>query len=333
MKLSSIGEFGFIKRISETFNQKLPEGIVGIGDDCAVIPIDKNSCLLVTTDMLVEDVHFMKKKISPFELGYKSLAVNLSDIAGMGGKPESAYISIAIPSETEVEWLDEFYEGVHNLANSEKILLLGGDTTKSPDKLVINFTVLGKAKPDCIKYRSTAKVNDIICVTDYVGDSGGGLMILLGDLEMNSDSSYLVQRHHKPHPQIQEGMWLASKPEVHAMMDISDGIDSDIQRIMESSGCGALIELNKLPISPALRRVSAKYNWDPLEISASGGEDYCLLVTVEPDAYENLASEFKSKFNRELTNIGVIKDKDYGLQYIKNGIKAQLKKHGYDHFV
>ncbi|MCX8010773.1 MAG: thiamine-phosphate kinase, partial [Ignavibacteria bacterium] len=230
MKLSAIGEFGFIKRASEILNQKLPKDIVGIGDDCAVIPIESNKSLLVTTDMLVEDIHFLRDKISPLDLGFKSLAVNLSDIAAMGGEPKSAYISIAIPPDVEIEWLDNFYSGIRQLTESENVYILGGDTTKSPNKIVINFSVIGIAQTNFIKYRSSALVGDYICVTDFIGDSGGGLKILLNNLESDDDAKYLVQRHNKPKPQIQEGKWLATRPEVHAMMDVSDGIDSDIQR-------------------------------------------------------------------------------------------------------
>lgn len=332
MKLSSIGEFGFIKRASEILNQKLPTDIIGIGDDCAVVPIESGKSLLVTTDMLVEDIHFLRDKISPTDLGYKSLAVNLSDIAAMGGEPKSAYISIAIPITIDVEWLDEFYSGIRQLAKSENVYILGGDTTKSPDKIVINFSVIGIAPSHLIKYRSTARVEDYICVTDYVGDSGAGLKIILDNLDIDNDANYLIQRHNKPYPQIEEGKWLASKSQVHAMMDVSDGIDSDIRRIMESSCCGALIELEKLPLSPELQSISKKFGWDAKEIAVTGGEDYCLLVTVEQNAYKDLAFEFKNKFGRPLEKIGIIKEQDFNLQYSKNGRIVELHSHGYNHF-
>ncbi len=235
MKLSAIGEFGFIHRISPPFLKNLPNAVVGIGDDCAVLPWKENESLLVTTDMLIEDIHFIRSKISPRDLGYKSLAVNLSDIAAMGGTPESAYLSLGIPKYFDVEWMDDFYTGLHELAESERVHLLGGDTTKSPTHLVINITVLGKANPRLIKYRSTAKQDDIICVTDFLGDSGGGLKCLLENKLFGDDVMYLIQRHHRPRAHIAEGIWLAMQEGVHAMMDVSDGIDSDLHRIMERS--------------------------------------------------------------------------------------------------
>ncbi|MBP8975128.1 MAG: thiamine-phosphate kinase [Bacteroidetes bacterium] len=333
MKLSELGEFGCIKRASEIVRQTLPAGVVGIGDDCAVIPIDSAKSLLVTTDMLVENIHFIREKIQPFELGYKSLAVNLSDIAAMGGDPQSAFISIAVPLNIEVEWMDEFYSGLKQLANSFGVYILGGDTTQSKNDIVVNITVLGIAQSHSIKYRSQATVGDCICVTDCIGDSGAGLKLILNNLEVDTDAHYLIQRHHLPRPQIQEGKWLASKSAVHAMMDVSDGVDSDIQRIMERSSCGAHIELERLPISQELRRVSEKYQWDPLLIAATGGEDYCLLVTVSQDEYEDIASEFEKTFGRKLQKIGTIMEQNFGLQYSLNRKIVQLQSHGYDHFI
>lgn len=332
MKLSAIGEFGFIHRIAPPFLKDLPDSIVGIGDDCAVIPWQNDALLLVTTDMLIEDVHFIRSKIPPSDLGYKSLAVNLSDIAAMGGTPTSAYISIGIPEDIEVEWLDKFYAGLHELAESSKVHLLGGDTTKSPNHLVINIAVLGSVKSENVKYRSSAKEGDIICVTDFIGDSGGGLRILLENCEMDADAKELVYRHHRPRPHLEEGIWLAKQNGVRAMMDVSDGIDSDLHRIMERSNCGAEIQVENLPVSPLLKRVSEKYNWDAFEIAATGGEDYCLLVTIAPESFFQVASQFEIEFGRELFNIGKITKPESGLSYVKNGQQIKFGKPGFNHF-
>lgn len=332
MKLSEIGEFGFIRRICPPFLKNLPSAIVGIGDDCAVIPWKEDTSLLVTTDMLIEDIHFLRKKIHPRDLGYKSLAVNLSDIAAMGGKPTSAYISIGIPRDVDVEWLDEFYAGLRELANSTCVHLLGGDTTKSPNQLVINITVIGEILSSRVKYRSTARIGDVICVTGYLGDSGGGLKILLENKTLDADAEYLVQEHHRPRAHLNEGAWLARQEGVHAMMDVSDGIDSDLHRIMERSICGADVRLESLPISPQLQRVAAQYGWNVLEIATTGGEDYCLLVTIAPNRFPTIAQEFEKEFKRPLVNIGIIVDKGNRLTYFEHGKKTELRKHGFDHF-
>ncbi|MGD0339216.1 MAG: thiamine-phosphate kinase [Bacteroidota bacterium] len=332
MKLSAIGEFGFIRRVSPAFTQNLPKNIVGIGDDCAVIPWGSGTSLLVTTDMLVEGIHFLRDKISPRDLGYKTLAVNLSDIAAMGGSPTNAFISLGIPGEIEVEWLDDFYNGLHELAESENVSLLGGDTAKSPAHIVVTMTILGLEETRLIKYRSTARYGDYIYVTDCIGDSGGGLKILLEDIGMDEDTALLVRRHQRPKAHLMEGAWLAVQDGVHAMMDVSDGIDSDICRIMEASSCGAHIQIEWLPLSVQLRRVSKRYNWNAEEIALTGGEDYCLLITIDPEYYAQIAHSFQKKFNRPLTKIGNILEKEKGLQYSEDGKKYMVHKHGYDHF-
>jgi thiamine-monophosphate kinase len=332
VKLSEIGEFGLIRRFSPPFLKELPAGVVGIGDDCAVIPWKNNAHLLVTTDMLIEDIHFLKRRISPRDLGFKSLAVNLSDIAAMGGTPRSAFLSIGLPAGIEVEWLDEFFQGMEALAKAEKVRLLGGDTTSSPGPLVINLGVLGEVHPERIKYRSGAKSGDVICITGFLGDSGGGLRVLLEDRPFGRDEKYLVRQHHRPRAHLAEGAWLASRAEVTAMMDVSDGIDSDLRRIMERSRCGVRVELENLPLSAPLRRAAKKHGWDIYEVAAAGGEDYCLLATVRPGLFEKTAAAFEKKFRRPLSRIGVITGKKDGLKYELNGKPHKLKRRGFDHF-
>jgi len=332
MKISSIGEFGFINRIAPPFLQDLPEDVAGIGDDCAVIPWRENESLLITTDMLIENIHFIRKKISPFDLGYKSLAVNLSDIAAMGGTPESAFLSLGIPDNIDIEWLDEFYAGLNELAKQEQVYLLGGDTTKSPAHLVINITVTGKAESQFIKYRSTAKRGDIICTTGLTGDSGGGLKSLIEDKPLNDEVIYLIRQHNRPRAHISEGVWLSRQAGVNAMMDISDGIDSDLRRIMERSHCGAEINIDNLPISQQLRTASDRFNWNADEIAITGGEDYCLLVTVNPEQYNIISKKFEEDFNRKLQGIGFITNDETELRYFKNGKLIVIQGHGFDHF-
>lgn len=332
IRLSDLGEFGLIKRFSQQFIKSLPNEITGIGDDCAVIPLNEKEALLVTTDMLIEDRHFIRNKITPFDLGQKSLAVNLSDIAAMGGKPHSAYLSIGIPANVEVEWLDLFFSGINYLSLQTGTYFLGGDTTKSPDRLVINIGVVGIGTLSTIKRRSTAQPGDIICVTDFVGDSGGGLKILLDELPIDKDTAYLVNRHNCPRANIEEGKWLSKRDEVKAMIDVSDGIESDIHRIIESSKVGAEIEINKVPLSKTLLKVSEKYNWNACEIGLSGGEDYCLMVTIPEDHVDKIIKEYEKKFKRPLYKIGKITDIPENLTFTEAGKVIEFNKHGWNHF-
>ena len=332
INLSELGEFGLIKRFSQQFLLDIPGEYTGIGDDCAVIPLNDKEVLLVTTDMLIEDSHFIKNKISPFDLGQKSLMVNLSDIASMGGTPGSAYLSIGLPGGTEVEWIDDFFKGIKSVCREYGVFLLGGDTTKSPDRLVINFVVIGTGIPTKVKKRSAAVPGDIICINDFVGDSGGGLQILLNDLPESKDTKYLIKRHNCPRANVKEGKWLSGWDEIHAMIDISDGIESDIHRIMESSKVGADIDLDRVPVSEELIRTAEKYNWNTHEISVSGGEDYCLMFTVSEENLDKILFEYEKEFNRPLYKIGKITDSIGDLTFMYKGKLIGLIKHGFDHF-
>lgn len=332
MKLSKIGEFGLIDRIRRSLKERLPAGMTGIGDDCAVIPAGGGECLLVTTDMLVENTHFLIGRIEPADLGHKSLAVNLSDIAAMGGRPEWAFVSLAVPPETTVEFLDGFYAGMRRLARRHGVGILGGDTTRSGLGLVISVTVTGRADRRRIKYRSGARKGDIIALTGPVGDSAAGLTILLNGRALDRDARYLVRKHNRPEPALAEGRWLASRREVGAMMDVSDGPDSDIRRVMERSGCGADIHLERMPVSLPLCRKAAEWGADPAEIAASGGEDYCLLLTAAPDGFDRLSAGFKKAFGRPLHAVGVITVKKSGLRYFRHGKKTRFRSRGFQHF-
>lgn len=335
LKITDIGEFGFIARFSPSFTRKLPKNLVGIGDDCAVIPWKNRKKLLVTTDLLLDGVHFLKEKISPADLGYKSLAVNLSDIAAMGGQPLWAFLSIAIPPETEIDWLDEFFRGWRSLSQKTGVYLLGGDTTRSTEKLVINVMVLGEVEDGFIKYRSGAQPGDVIAVTGDLGDSEGGLRLILNNRTKNQEGSaekYLLKRHYRPRPHLEEGFFLAHRAEVRAMMDVSDGIDSDLKRIIECSDCGVEVHLENLPVSSALRKCGQKYGWNLDEVAAAGGEDYCLLITVNPERFSELAQKYQQRFKRPLFPIGRITEQKGNFVYLKNGQPVTLRKTGFDHF-
>ncbi len=331
MKLADLGEFGLIHRIRPQFPAP-PGALLGIGDDCAVLPAGDDRVELVTTDLLIEDVHFLRQRITPGELGHKALAVNLSDIAAMGGTPTAAFLSIGLPGSIEVEWIDRFFAGLKSLSVATGCPLLGGDTTKSKNGIVINIAVLGSAKTNSVKFRSTAKPGDVVAVTGFLGDSGTGLRLLLQDLPIDDeDRKYLITAHHCPAPHLTEGQWLARHQEVHAMMDVSDGIDSDLQRIIELSNVGVVINAETLPISDPMRRVCDAMNWPAGEIAATGGEDYCLLCTVEAGRFGSLANAFLGAFGRPLTAIGIITDGG-GLVYQREGKPMHWTRHGFDHF-
>lgn len=318
MKIGDIGEFGLISRIAALFGGLTPEGWQGIGDDCAIIPMGDDRSMVVTTDMLVEDIHFMRSAISPSDLGYKSLAVNVSDVSAMGATPVASLLSLALPSDIDVEWCDRFFEGYHSLG----VPLLGGDTTSSPKGVVINVTAIGICDNAHLKRRSDAVAGDIIVVTSALGDSAGGLRALLSGSARDSgsvpcdacapsgaaaDLRQLVDIHHRPAPFVEQGQWLGRESGVHAMMDISDGVASDLRHILRASGVSARVDLAQIPTSDLLRRVCDAQGWDALQIAVEGGEDYALLCTIAASEFEDIDRRYRTKFaGMQLYAIGVI---------------------------
>lgn len=314
-----MGEFEFIDSIRKQFS--VPDGFTGIGDDCAIIPRGDGLETLVTKDMLVEGVHFLLDRISAYDLGWKSAAVNISDIAAMGGTPVASFLSLALPSALIADgpWLNEFIRGYRDLSTRFSCPLLGGDTTSSPDGLCIDVTVLGSAPAGHSVKRSGALDGDLVCVSGYLGDSGAGLKLLLGaapsapqacagvadgesagvcdedsvgvgngdsagGCDEDSVSDYLIGKHCRPVPRVEAGLALASISGVHSMMDISDGIASDLRHILRASGLSALVECASLPFSKELLAVSMLHDWDPLELALTSGEDYELLFTISPES-------------------------------------------------
>lgn len=332
MKLKDIGEFGFIERFKPLFGHLTSEGQLGIGDDCAIIPGDEKEDWLITTDMLMEDVHFLREAISPEELGHKSLAVNLSDIAAMGGHPVGSFLSIAIPQDMDVEYLDAFMNGYHKLSEKYHTPLLGGDTTKSMKHLAINVCVIGKCEKGKAKKRSMAQTGDLICVTGYLGDSAGGLKLLLDKIVVSGKNSSLIHCHHLPEPRLAEGQYLANLEGVHAMMDVSDGIASDLKHILKASAKAAIIHVENIPISPTLKETAWFQKWDALSLATSGGEDYELLIAVDRLQASEIRDKFGQAFGKELYIIGEITNGTVEIVW-KNGeapININLK--GFDHF-
>jgi len=332
MKLSKLGEFGLIEKvIAPEFKELVNKHLTGIGDDCAIIPISDDRSHLFTTDMLVEKTHFLRDKIAPYQLGFKSLAVNLSDIAAMGGRPHASFLSIALPQDTEVEWMEEFMRGYRDLSEDEDVPLLGGDTT-SGESIVINVGVTGEIETSQIKKRSAAKEGDIVCLTGVIGDSAGGLQVILEGLPEDQIAKKLLDQHLTPWPHVSEGLWLARHEAVHAMIDVSDGIGSDLNHILKASALQGTIELDKLPLSDELKQQAGTYEWNPWEMAVSGGEDYVLLLTVSPEAFDALSRDFEKDFERPLYPIGAISRGEPKIIYKQNNREVKDLSGGYTHF-
>ncbi len=331
MKLNEIGEFGLIEKIALSFKPYVSEGMMGIGDDCAVIP-QRDYDLLVTTDMLIENIHFLSDQISPKELGHKSLAVNLSDIAAMGGTPICSFLSIALPSHLEANYVDEFMMGYKELSDMFSVALLGGDTTRSCRDIAINVTVMGRIQSEHSKLRSAAKYGQLICVTGLLGDAAGGLHAIMNSISNDPFATCLIKRHHNPTPKIREGIFLGNSPYVGAMMDISDGIASDLRHIMKASQVGAEVDINALPISDSLKSLSKVLKKSEFEIAACGGEDYELLFTVDADHFDDFNREYIAFFGTGIYPIGRITKNMNNITWRKDGIEITPSFKGFNHF-
>ncbi len=277
------GEFGFIDRILRQFTLSSPDLIVPPGDDCAVIRISDDTSLLVTTDMLVEDVHFIRKATTFRQLGYKSMAVNLSDIAAMGGIPRHAFVSLAVPKNTGDSFFDEFAEGLADICKQFDVSLSGGDLTGSPDKIVINVCVTGVAGDRGYRMRSGAKPGDLVQISGPLGGSAAGLHLILGGKDLSVFPA-LQNAHCTPEPRIAAGIALTQLSEVHAMIDISDGLLQDLGHICRHSQTGAEIYADKVSLFKESLTAADGNAQKAVSWALTGGEDYELLWTVDPSA-------------------------------------------------
>ena len=332
MKVSELGEFGLIdlvaKRVASSRGNQAPwqNLIIGIGDDAAAWQGD-GTVQLATTDSLVQDVHFSLLTASWYELGWKALAASLSDIAAMGGVPQYALITLALPADSEVDDAMALLQGMVALTEPYGVAIVGGDIVRA-SLIVITTAVTGSA-PDRehILTRSTAKPGDKIAVTGYLGTAAAGLKMLTGKLELDPEAvTSLRQAFLRPNPRIAEGQLLAEHG-VKTAIDISDGLISDLGHICEASHVGARIEVDRLPVAPA---VKANFGEESLELALSGGEDYELLFTASAETIDNVTRAASCP----VTVIGeIIADKIGKIDLIdSHGKPRHLNKGGWDHF-
>ncbi len=336
-EISQLGEFGLIDRIKGNFVLSNPASLVGIGDDAAVIDAG-DDCVLISTDMLVEGIHFDLSYMPIQHLGYKAVAVNVSDIAAMNGKAEQITVSLALSNRFSIEAVDALYAGIKAACENYKVDLVGGDTTSSSSGLIISISVLGRAGKDKIAYRNGARLNDIICVTGGLGAAFLGLQVLEREKEVYLTNpemqpsiekyEYLVGRQLKPEARTDIVFDLQDagvKPS--SMIDISDGLASELFHIVKSSGVGVRIYDDKIPIDHVAYETAIEFNLDPITCALNGGEDYELLFTISKEDQE------KIKNHPDIHFIGYIHDKkDQNVLVTKEGNVVPLRAQGWDHF-
>ncbi|MBF0360390.1 MAG: thiamine-phosphate kinase [Oligoflexia bacterium] len=332
------GEFELIKKISKKIyssKDKKPSlwknVLKGIGDDAAVIKFPgPNNRLFVTTDMIVEDVHFSLLWSTADEIAMKLSESNISDIVAMAAIPRYAFLSMSIKPNTSQKFMNCFMKGLMRSFNKHNVLLLGGDTTKG-EKYVFNLCLLGESKKG--KFRSGAREKDLICVTGTLGDSMAGLNLLLEHKKNNSytkllhdrSKKSLLQRHLQPKSRTaQEGILIGKY--ATSMIDVSDGLASEIRHICDESSVGAIIYYDKIPISLKTKKIASMLNSNPVDYALYGGEDYQLIFTIDKDDINKLKKKFKN-----FKIIGEIVKKKIGCLLSKNGRLSKLHKGGFDH--
>ena len=336
-EIKQLGEFGLIDRLSQKFTLTNPSSKTGIGDDAAVIDIG-DEYLLISTDMLLEGIHFDLAYTPIHHLGYKAVVTNVSDIAAMNGKAEQITVSIALSNRFSIEAVDLLYAGIKAACENYKVDLVGGDTTSSASGLVISITAVGRAGKNKVTYRSGAQPNDIVCVTGDLGAALVGLQVLerekevfLANPTMQPDLEkyeYVVGRQLKPEARTDIVSDLAEanvKPT--AMIDVSDGLASELFHIASSSNVGIRIYEDKIPIDHSAYETAIEFKLDPITCALNGGEDYELLFTIAKSDQE------KIKNHPDIHFIGYLHDrKTENVLITKEGTPIPLRAQGWDHF-
>jgi thiamine-monophosphate kinase len=336
-EITDLGEFGLIERVKSSFSLQNSTSIAGIGDDAALIASGEEY-LLVTTDMLLESVHFDLSYMPLQHLGYKAVVANVSDIAAMNGKPEQITVALAFSNRFSLEAIDSLYNGIRSACENYKVDLVGGDTSASASGLVISITALGRVSKGKETLRSTAKVNDIICVTGDLGAAYLGLQVLerekqvfLTNPEMQPDLEkyeYLVGRQLRPEARMDIVHELADKKVVPtAMIDISDGLASELLHLSKSSGVGIKIFEDKVPIDAGAFETAIEFKIDPITCALNGGEDYELLFTIAPSDYEKLKNHPDIHFIGHVHN-----NPQQNVMVTKQETVVPLTAQGWNHF-
>jgi thiamine-monophosphate kinase len=335
--ISTLGEFGLIDRIASKFTITRSETLTGIGDDAAVLDYGKDR-IIVTTDLLVEGIHFDLMYYPLKHLGYKAAVVNLSDICAMNGIPKHITVSVALSNRFSLEAVDELYAGIRAACEAYNVDLIGGDTSASLKGLTISVTAIGSADADRITYRSGAKVGDILCVTGDLGAAYLGLQILerekqvyLANPDMQpelSERKYLVGRQLKPEARMEAiEYFLKTNLIPTAMIDVSDGLASDLMHICKASGVGAYIEEAQVPIHEEARMQAMDFRLDPITCALHGGEDYELLFSVDPKDLD------KVRYMDSVYIIGEITKKEDGIKlHTTGGQIHEITAQGWTHF-
>ena len=325
----------WVAEIRKILGDEAPGVRLGVGDDAALVQIGDREAIL-TTDLLVEGVHFRLDTISPRDLGYKAVVVNVSDVAAMGGSPRYGLASVAVPPAIEPGWLVELYGGIRDAATEYATAIVGGDTSRS-ERIVLSVAVVGEAVKGRAVTRSGGQPGDRLVVTGALGASAGGLRLAEAEPEVvrpaiASDwGRALLAAHVRPQARVGEGQTLCACGAT-AMIDVSDGLALDLTRLCRESGVGAVLQLARLPVSPALAKLAEVIAVEPLDLALAGGEDYELLAALPADAVEGAATQLLERFGTSLTVVGEMRSTQGVVLVEADGSERSLETLGWDHF-
>lgn len=335
MKIEDIGEFGLIETISKLVDKEQKKDgrvSVGIGDDAAVVAPPDTGRMLLTTDTMVENVHFNRDYVSGEDVGYKAMATNLSDIAAMSGCPDYATVTLGLPRDMDVEFIKSVYRGLLECAMTYDTAIVGGDLTKSP-KFFITVSLTGSAEIDNVRLRSHARPGDVIMVTGALGGAGAALKGLkAGARPGRGIPKALFLRYARPEPRLLEGR-LAGRSGAGAIQDISDGLLADLGHICRSSGLGAKIRLPDIPVFPESKKLPGLTASSALRFALTGGEDYELIITAQPDKSGIIKAKVEGDIKTKVTIVGEIIEGGTGVEVVNaEGRIVTQKRTGYEHF-
>jgi thiamine-monophosphate kinase len=335
MRVTEIGEFGLIARLRHWLPATGDDVLIGVGDDVAVLRVADDRVLLATCDIQVEDVHFRWSFMTPRQLGFKAAAINLSDIASMGGQPRHLLVSLALPTDATVEQVQDLYAGLREAASPHGVDIIGGNISRSPTGWVVDLTLLGQANPSALLLRSGAGPGDRVLVTGTLGDAAAGLALSLDrSLDVPESAARAVrQAFVTPIARVREGRIIAQSGMSTAMIDLSDGLAGDVDHICQASEAGVRIWAGRLPVSNATRTVAKAAKRDPLELALFGGEDYELLCTAPPEQADELARRVTAETGTMMTVVGEMVSTAEGRTLVHaDGTAVPLTVGGWDHF-
>lgn len=331
-----LGEFPLIDRLRGLLpaDVSAADVIVGNGDDAAVVDAGGGKCWVLTCDVQVQGEHFFRKGVSGYSVGQKALAVNISDVAAMGGAPRFAVISLGIPAEMPVSFLDELYEGINAKAGRWNVLILGGNVSRTAGPFFIDVFVLGEIAREEILLRSGAQPGDQILVTGHLGDAAAGLhLIRHPELKVRDEThTVLTFAQLRPQPRVEEGRAIAKLRLAHSMMDLSDGLAGDLGHLCKASGAGAVIWEHALPISSHMLDLATVAGKQPVDWALHGGEDYELLLTAPVEHVAELQKAVREDAGASLTPIGEVLPPGEGIHLKKGEAAVPLEAVAWDHF-